>query len=122
MNVLIDMNLSPLWVAVLNQAGFEAIHWSAIGRPDAPDSELMRWATENKYIVFTHDLDFGDILAATNADSPSVIQMRTQDISPTALGAAVVNAMNQFRQQLVSGALVVIDLNKARVRILPICR
>jgi hypothetical protein len=28
-----------------------------------------------EYVVFTNDLDFGDILAATNADAPSVIQV-----------------------------------------------
>jgi len=32
--------------------------------------------------VFTHDLDFGDILAATGAEAPSVIQVRTEDTTP----------------------------------------
>lgn len=29
MKILIDMNLSPAWVSRLNQAGHDAIHWSA---------------------------------------------------------------------------------------------
>ncbi len=33
MKLLVDMNLSPAWVDVLRQAGFEAIHWSEIGSP-----------------------------------------------------------------------------------------
>ncbi len=42
----------------------------------------MEWAKTNSHIVFTHDLDFGAILAATNAIAPSVIQVRTQDVMP----------------------------------------
>ncbi len=122
MKILLDMNLSPLWVPVLTQAGFETVHWSAVGRQNAPDSELMLWAKQNGYVVFTHDLDFGDILAATNADAPSVIQVRTQKLHPEFLGASVVRILNQFREQLLSGALIVIDEQKTRARILPIRR
>ena len=31
MKLLIDMNLSPVWVSHLHLAGFEAIHWRNIG-------------------------------------------------------------------------------------------
>jgi len=31
MKLLIDMNLSPEWIAVLERAGFETVHWSTIG-------------------------------------------------------------------------------------------
>ena len=120
MKILLDMNLSPLWVPVLTQAGFKAVHWSTIGKPTARDSELMLWAKQNQYVVFTHDLDFGDILAATKADAPSVIQVRDQDIRPESSGSTVISALKQFREQLESGALIVIDQNKVRARILPI--
>jgi len=62
MKLLIDMNLSPKWVSVLKEAGFEAAHWSSIGRPDAPDYEILEYARSNGYVVFTHDLDFGPYL------------------------------------------------------------
>ena len=65
MKLLVDMNLSPAWVKILQQAGFDAIHWSEVGSPDAPDKTLFVWAREHKYIVFTHDMDFGAMLAAT---------------------------------------------------------
>jgi len=76
----------------------------------------------NECIVFTHDLDFGDILAATNANAPSVLQIRTQNLHPDNLGSTVVLALSQFKPQLESGALVVVDDNKVRVRILPLRR
>ena len=42
MKFLVDMNLSPGWVAFLIEAGFEAIHWSNAGPADATDLEWMR--------------------------------------------------------------------------------
>ena len=120
MKLLIDMNLSPKWVSVLKEAGFEAAHWSSIGRPDAPDYEILAYAKSNRYVVFTHDLDFGTILAATKADCPSVIQIRTQDVTPEYLGPLVVSALHQFEKYLEDGAIVTIDQKKLRARILPL--
>jgi predicted nuclease of predicted toxin-antitoxin system len=120
MRFLIDMNLSPEWVYRFAQSGMEAIHWSKVGSQQAKDSEIMKYALANGFIVFTHDLDFGAILASTNAKSPSVIQIRTQETFPQVIGDFVMNAIAQFRQELETGALVSIDIQRSRVRILPI--
>lgn len=82
----------------------------------------MEWAKTNGYIVFTHDLDFDSLLAATGAYMPSVIQVRTQDILPNSIEKLVISALNQFESLLESGALVTIDQAQSRVRILPIRR
>src|ERR1017187_7926791 len=118
MKLLVDMNLSPDWVAVLEQAGWMAIHWSEIGNPRAADSEIMTWTKQNGHVVFTHDLDFGTMLALTQAEGPSVIQVRTQDVTPTAIGKLVVNALRQFQSQLEKGALIVLDEAQVRARVL----
>lgn len=44
MKLLIDMNLSPDWVSTLDEAGFEAAHWSDLGAVDATDKEIMTYA------------------------------------------------------------------------------
>ena len=120
MRLLVDMNLSPEWVGFLKSAGWEAIHWSTVGNPRAEDQEIMAWARVQKHVVFTHDLDFGTLLALTRAGSPSVIQVRTQDVTPAAIGALVVNALRQFEGTLEKGALIVLDEARARARILPL--
>lgn len=66
--------------------GYEAIHWMKIGVPNAPDKIIFEYARAHGFIVFTHDLDFGAILVATNADAPSVFQIRTQDLTPQHIG------------------------------------
>ena len=82
MKILVDMNLSPTWLSMLQAGGHEALHWSTVGNPRAADREIMTWARQNGYVVFTHDLDFGALLAVTGAEGPSVIQIRTVDVTP----------------------------------------
>jgi predicted nuclease of predicted toxin-antitoxin system len=118
--LIIDMNLSPEWVPFLDRHGFEAVHWSAIGTLNAPDTEVMQWARDNTRVVLTHDLDFGILLAHTKDSRPSVIQARVQDISPDALGPIVVTALRAHGEALEQGALLTIDATKTRIRILPI--
>ncbi len=122
MKILIDMNLSPRWVEAFMAAGLEAAHWFAIGDPRASDRSIMEWAQNNGYIVFTHDLDFGAILAATQASGPSVIQIRTENVLPEDVGEAVIAAVQRFKDVLEQGALISIDPARARARILPLDR
>lgn len=122
MRLVVDMNLSPQWVHTLRDFGHDARHWSEIGNAAAPDAEIMDWARSDGAVVFTHDLDFGHLLALTKAVGPSVIQIRTQDISPDAAAPAVVNALTRFERELAAGALVVIDEHRQRIRILPLQR
>ena len=118
--ILIDMNLSPDWVDVLSAHGWPSVHWSAVGDPRAKDSEIMDWARANDYVVFTHDLDFGTMLALTHASGPSVIQVRGQNVLPDHMSPTIVAALKQHEKDLAAGALVVVDESKSRVRVLPI--
>ena len=120
MRFLIDMNLSPLWVSFLADAGFESIHWSTVGDASAPDAEIMEYASRHSMVVFTHDLDFGALLANRKTRQPSVLQIRTQDVLPAAIGDVVLRAVEASRSQLEEGALVTVDLNRHRIRLLPI--
>jgi predicted nuclease of predicted toxin-antitoxin system len=81
MKILVDMNLSPDWAQEFKLYKIEAVHWSVVGKFDAPDTILMDWARKNEYIIFTHDLDFGTALALTKAEKPSVIQVKTQNVT-----------------------------------------
>jgi predicted nuclease of predicted toxin-antitoxin system len=97
MKILIDMNLSPEWVKTFANNGIEAKHWSNIGNKSAMDEVIMQWALNNNYIVFTNDLDFGSLLAVTQAQFPSVIQVRTQDLLARNLERIVINALKSFQ-------------------------
>ena len=120
MNLLIDMNLSPAWVEEFKRHGINSAHWSTVGKPDAPDNIIMDWARANDFVVFTHDLDFGTALALTKAEKPSVIQVKTQNVTIPHLSKMVISAINTYAYLLEKGALIVLDEDKKRIRILPL--
>jgi predicted nuclease of predicted toxin-antitoxin system len=120
--LLIDMNLTPEWVEFFASHSVQATHWSSVGPGNARDREIMSFALGNGFVVFTHDLDFGSILAATNARGPSVIQVRTQDPVPFVVGNAVIGAITDLAPQFERGALVTVEMHKSRSRVLPLFR
>jgi predicted nuclease of predicted toxin-antitoxin system len=117
---IIDMNLSPEWVDEFARYGWPALHWSSVGDPAADDATIMAWARSNDQIVFTHDLDYGTMLALTHATGPSVFQIRGQYVLPEVIGSTVAAAVRMYQAELTAGALVVVDVKKQRVRILPL--
>lgn len=120
MKLIVDMNLSPRWIGVLDDAGFEAVHWTSLGAKNAPDSEIMAYAKAADYVVLTHDLDFGAILAATHGRKPSVVQIRAEDVSPDAIGEQIIVALRQMTSELEEGALLTVDPDRTRMRLLPL--
>jgi predicted nuclease of predicted toxin-antitoxin system len=117
--LVVDVNLSVEWVAELARHGWPTVHWSAVGDLRAADAAIMAWAVANGHVVFTHDLDFGTALALTRATAPSVLQVRGPDVLPEDIGPAVIAALRQYDAELATGALVVVEPKKARVRLLP---
>ncbi|HEX4320492.1 MAG TPA: DUF5615 family PIN-like protein [Acidobacteriaceae bacterium] len=106
----------------LTSAGLEAVHWSAVGRYDAPDPEIMAYSRIHDYVVLTHDLDFSAILAATQGEKPSVVQIRGDNVSVEAIGSSVIAALHQMAPELENGALLTVDINRTRLRVLPLRR
>ena len=80
--LLNDMNLSPDWVPVLTRGGWPEVHWSTVGDPRSSDRTILDWAAKHGHVLFTHDPDFGTLLALSHAAGPSVIQVRAEDMLP----------------------------------------
>ncbi len=118
--LLVDMNLSPAWIPVLRKHGWHAVHWSTVGDPRASDKEIMSWAAGHQLVVFTHDLDFGAMLALSHEAGPSVLQVRAEDTLPDYLEGPVIAALSQHEADLLAGALVVVNERRSRVRVLPL--
>ena len=80
----------------------------------------MAYALANDFIVLTHDLDFGAILAATGGGKPSVIQIRADDTSPEVVGSSIVAVLHKLSAELEAGALLTIEPERSRIRLLPL--
>ena len=120
MKILVDACLTPDWVIFFEGHGVVSIHWTTIGACDAEDSEIFSYALDRGWTVFTHDLDFGTLLAQTKSDGPSVIQARVEDPTPEIIGLLVLQLLKQLQRELLKGAIVTLAANKNKVRVLPI--
>lgn len=120
MKVLVDMNLSPRWATELQSRGFDAVHWSQVGSAAAPDEEILAWCAGRGYVLFTHDLDFGAILASAKGHGPSVVQLRSENIVPEAMLEHVTGVLRQREGDISRGVLVTIEPGRSRVRLLPL--
>jgi len=119
MKIIVDVNLAVRWANMLSSQGIEAVHWSAIGAANAKDVEIMSYARQNGYSVFTNDLDFSAILVSTRASSPSVIQIRADDTRPEAHLDRVAKALIKYSDAIEKGTIITIDPYKTRMHILP---
>ena len=120
MKILIDMNLSPLWADFLIENSIEAVHWSSIGSPDAPDTEIITYAKIHDFTILTNDLDFGFILTISQGQKPSIIQARTDVLGPDRIGNTVIGVIKQLAADIDRGALVTIGPRKTCVSLLPL--
>ncbi|MGN7887080.1 DUF5615 family PIN-like protein [Dyadobacter sp. 22481] len=120
MKILIDMNLSPVWVKYFAENAMMSKHWSEIGKASDPDKVIFEYAKQNGFVVFTHDLDFGTILAATNAKAPSVFQIRSHNLLPEAIGPTVLKCFHDYESFLRLGCLITLFDQKSKIRLLPL--
>jgi predicted nuclease of predicted toxin-antitoxin system len=119
MRIIVDMNLSTLWVDALAKGGHAVAHWATIGASDAPDTVIMDHAAQSGAVVLTRDLDFAAMLASSARTSPSVVQLRASRASPDVHGPIVLRVLNDTAAALSTGAIVTIDTDRVRVRVLP---
>ena len=120
MKILIDMNLPPRLAKLLSDRHIESSHWYHIGAPDASDTELIAYAQSKGYIILSRDLDFSAILSATHGQRPSVVQIRGMDCGPEQIVVLLYDALIQHAEELERGAIMTIDMKKARMRLLPL--
>jgi predicted nuclease of predicted toxin-antitoxin system len=130
--LVIDVNLSPVWVEFLANHGWLAVHWSTVGDSRARGRTVTTWAREHGHVVFTHDLDFGTLLALTRETGPSVFKFAPMIVFTEQIGLIVVATIRTYesqrrrgpcparRMRLHEGAIVTVDELRGRVRILPI--
>ena len=120
MKLLLDMNIPLRFSALFANKGIDSVRWSDMGSPNAKDTEIMAYARDNDLIVLTYDLDFSAILSATHDKKPSLIQIRASVQHAEKAVNLVAAAMMQNKNNLEKGAIISVDLQKARLRLLPL--
>ena len=120
MKILLDMNIPLKYTELLTNKGIDCIRWSDIGSPNAADIEITEYARNNDFIVLTFDLDFSAILSMTHELKPSIAQIRASVLYANKAVDLISSALVRNADDLRKGAVLSIDLNKARIRLLPL--
>ena len=119
MKILLDMNIPLKYGELLTNKGINLVRWSDIGSPNAPDIEIMEYARNYDFIVLTFDLDFSAILSMTHELKPSIAQIRASVLYADKAVDLISAALLRYADDLQKGAILSIDLNNARIRLLP---
>jgi predicted nuclease of predicted toxin-antitoxin system len=122
MRFLADAGISPTTVEFLKQLGHDTTHIRTLGLQRASDTQVIELARAEDRIVLSFDLDFGDILALGVTDKPSVILFRLSDERAQSVNARLPTVLNEQIAQLETGALILVEDARYRVRKLPIRR
>ena len=88
----------------------------------APDAQVIALARTDGSVVLSFDLDFGDLLALGVTDKPSVILFRLADERAESVNRRLSTVSNERVTELESGALILVQDTRYRVRKLPILR
>jgi len=114
------MGVADVTVTALRELGHDVVHAREAGYRTSLDTEILAHARSQSRIVLTFDLDFGDLLAAAGESLPSVVLLRTHDQRAESVTPRVLDVATRFARELESGALIVVEDARVRLRRLPL--
>ena len=120
MRFLADAGISPETADFLRRRDHEAVHVRELGMQRAPDRLLVDRARAEDRVLLTFGLDFGEILALGVMVSPSVVIFRLSDERADPVNRRLEEVISAQAGALVSGALILVEDARYRIRRLPI--
>lgn len=120
MKFLADMGISPRTADFLQDFGYDATHLHEEGLDRLSDSDVLTKARHERHVLLTHDLDFGELVAISEARLPSIVTFRLRSMQPNNVNRHLRAITEQHREALESGAMVTVTEGHIRVRRLPI--
>jgi predicted nuclease of predicted toxin-antitoxin system len=120
MRFLADAGISPKTVQYLRRAGHDVVQVRDLAMQRASDKSIADRARADGRIVLTFDLDFGAVLALGVVDRPSVVIFRLSDERAEAVNQRLEAVLSEQGRALESGALVLVEDVRYRMRLLPI--
>ena len=121
MRFLVDNALSPAVAERLREAGHDATHVRDYGMASAEDSVIFDRAAQEDRILISADTDFGVLLATRRSQKPSVILLRlSSPREPLRQADLILRNCSQVADDLLGGAIVIIEDARVRVRTLPL--
>lgn len=122
LSFLLDENLPPSLALKLKALGYNARHVAEIGYINTDDYKILLLAEQSGEIILTHDTDYGTLLALHKMSTPSVILFRLEQLNTQILYDLLEANLDNLKEDLIAGAIIVIEEVGIRIRKLPIGR
>ncbi len=120
MKFLADMGISPRVSSALRERGHEVVHLQEQELGKLPDGEILAKARNEGRVLLTHDLDFGELLAASKGNLPSVIIFRLKDMRAENVNFHLFSVIEKQSAALEKGVVCSVSERKIRIRELPL--
>jgi len=120
MRFLADMGVAMRSVEWLREQGHDATHLREENLQRMSDADVFRKAATEGRILLTFDLDFGEIVALSSEKNASVVLFRLHNTRTPHVIERLKSALQETSQSLESGAIVVVEERRLRVRRLPL--
>lgn len=120
MRFLADMGVSTKVVEWLKAEGHDAKHLRDESLQRLPNGQIFFKAIQEKRVVLTFDLDFGEIAALSKRENVSVIVFRLHNTAAGNVISRLADILSHSAAALEKGAIILAEQSRYRVRHLPI--
>ena len=120
MRFLADMGVSRRVCDWLRDTGHDAVHLRDEGLQRLPNGDIFAKAEQEKRVVLTFDLDFGEILAGSGTAIVSVVVFRLCNTRTPNVIERLKVVLSESAAALERGAIIVVEDSRHRVRYLPL--
>jgi predicted nuclease of predicted toxin-antitoxin system len=120
MRLLLDMGTSIRTAEHFRALGHDAVHLREQHLQRMGDPDIMRKAVDERRVLVTFDLDFARLIALQRVAWPSVILLRLTQFTTDQVNLRLEDVVHRYATELESGAIVVLDDDRVRIRALPL--
>jgi predicted nuclease of predicted toxin-antitoxin system len=120
MRLLLDMGAALQTAISLRGQGLDVVHIRELGMQRASDEDIAKLAAAENRVLVTFDLDFSRILALQRMAKPSVVLYRLERYTTEGITGSILKLMRDHSQSLEAGAIVIVEPDRTRIRLLPI--
>lgn len=120
MRFLLDECVSARLAPLLRDAGHDCLHVQDRELLGATDEAVMAVAVAESRVLVSMDTDFGELLATSNASSPSVVLFRRAGRTAADQAAVLLLNLADIADDLDAGAIAVFTTSQIRLRRLPL--
>lgn len=114
------MGISASVAAWLKAQGYDAVHLDDENLNTLADNLIIDKAIDERRIILTSDMDFGQLLALNKSQQVSVIQFRISNFKPGMVRAKLELVFAKFHNQLDGDFIITVEDERIRFRNLPI--